>query len=109
MGVQGDCTDPSFLRDGDLTKDSSIIKGNIVFPTSIRAALIVLALIGWVTLWTAAAADMCVAGSIINGLGDFGHCGFVLPGEHRMSRHDHKRGLHAELIGLWLLAAAAHG
>jgi cation transport ATPase len=39
-------------------KTSAIIKQNIVFSISIKAVFIVLALVGWATLWMAVAADM---------------------------------------------------
>ena len=50
-------------------KTSAIIKQNIVFSISIKAVFIVLALIGWATLWMAVAADMGASlAVIINGL-----------------------------------------
>jgi Cd2+/Zn2+-exporting ATPase len=50
-------------------KTSAIIKQNIVFSISIKAVFIVLALIGWATLWMAVAADMGASLAVItNGL-----------------------------------------
>jgi Cd2+/Zn2+-exporting ATPase len=50
-------------------KTSAIIRQNIVFSISIKAVFIVLALIGWATLWMAVAADMGASlAVIINGL-----------------------------------------
>jgi Zn2+/Cd2+-exporting ATPase len=50
-------------------KTSAVIKQNIVFSVSIKAVFIVLALIGWATLWMAVAADMGASlAVIINGL-----------------------------------------
>jgi Cd2+/Zn2+-exporting ATPase len=50
-------------------KTSGIIKQNIVFSIAVKAVFIVLALIGWATLWMAVAADMGASLAVIaNGL-----------------------------------------
>ena len=50
-------------------KTSAIIKQNIVFSIAIKAVFIVLALVGWATLWMAVAADMGASLAVIaNGL-----------------------------------------
>ena len=50
-------------------KTSAIIKQNIVFSIAIKAVFIVLALLGWATLWMAVAADMGASLAVIaNGL-----------------------------------------
>ena len=50
-------------------KTSAIIKQNIAFSIAIKAVFIVLALIGWATLWMAVAADMGASLVVIaNGL-----------------------------------------
>jgi Zn2+/Cd2+-exporting ATPase len=50
-------------------KTSAIIKQNIVFSIAIKAVFLVLALIGWATLWMAVAADMGASLAVItNGL-----------------------------------------
>lgn len=50
-------------------KTSAIIKQNIVFSITLKALFIVLALIGWATLWMAVAADMGASLVVIgNGL-----------------------------------------
>ena len=50
-------------------KTSEIIRQNIVFSIAIKAVFLVLALIGWATLWMAVAADMGASLAVItNGL-----------------------------------------
>ena len=50
-------------------KTSAIIKQNIVFAIALKAVFIVLALVGWATLWMAVAADMGASLLVIgNGL-----------------------------------------
>jgi hypothetical protein len=52
-----------------LRKTSAIIKQNIAFSIAIKAVFIVLALVGWATLWMAVAADMGASLAVIaNGL-----------------------------------------